>query len=425
MPRAADNSSDSTGEDPAMRSEGRADVAVIVPAAGKGTRFGAARGGTARNKVLEPLAGRPILRRTLEALALCPDVAEIIVPASPGDREEAEAACRDLPRPCRLVPGGETRQQSVRNALDTVRHPIVAVHDAARPLITAEVFTRCIESVRAHGTGIAALPVSDTLKRQAGCVILETPPREEFWAAQTPQCCRAEDLRAAYETADADGFAATDEASLLEHAGFTVRLALGSARNLKVTAPEDLALAEALVREGEGHPGGERRETTEGKAVVVPRIGYGYDVHRFAEGRPMILGGVDFGLQYGLLGHSDADALLHAVMDALLGAAGMPDIGHLFPNTDERWRGASSLDLLAEVVSRVRAGGHAIGNVDTTVIAERPKIAPHVPAMRANIARACGIPVERVGLKATTHEGLGSLGAGEGLAAHAVCILFG
>lgn len=387
-----------------------ADVSVIVPAAGQGARFGASR-----NKVLQVLGGRSILRRALEAVAACQGVAEIIVPCAEGDEEEISRACLTVNLPCLTVRGGAIRQDSVRAALNQAQHPIVAVHDAARPLLAPEVFARCIESVRAHGTGIAAVPVTDTLKRQEGQVVTETPPREEFWAAQTPQCCRTEMLRRAYTVADADGFIATDEAALLEHAGFSVRLALGSRRNIKITEPEDLDLAHAILA---GGTGGER------DACLMVRVGYGYDVHRFREGRPMVLGGEAFDTGYGLDGHSDADALLHAVMDALLGAAGMPDIGVLFPNTDARWLDACSLDLLAEVARRVRAAGFRVGNVDVTVIAERPKIAPRADAMRRNIARACGVEAGRVGIKATTHESLGALGKGEGLAAHAVCLLF-
>lgn len=385
------------------------DAVAIVPAAGRGTRFGAGR-----NKVLEPLLGRPILRRTLEALAAAPEIAEIIVAVSAEDEGEIRALCDGLARPFRIVRGGATRQESVRNALESVRHRLVAVHDAARPLITRDAVARGLASARAHGSGIVAMPVADTLKRQSDGVVLETVPREEFWGAQTPQCCRAEDLRAAYEAADRSGFQATDEASLLEHAGFPVRLVPGSAQNLKITTREDLHTAEAILR---------ARQADEGAAMTIPRIGFGYDIHRIAEGRPMILGGVDFGLDYGLDGHSDADSLLHAVMDALLGAAGLPDIGNLFPNTDERWRGANSLHLLEEVAQRIRAAGYTIGNIDATVIAERPKIAPHAAAMRANIAKACGISEDSVGLKATTNEGLGALGAGEGVAAHAVCLV--
>lgn len=382
------------------------DVTAIVPAAGRGTRFGAPR-----NKVLEPLLGRPILRWTLESLAGSAVTSRIILAVSGCDRAEIEEICKGLDVPVDFAPGGDSRQDSVRNALALVETPIVAVHDAARPLVSQDVVTRCIASVREHGTGIAAIPVSDTLKRADGGVALETVDRDGLWATQTPQCCRTDDLLQAYNLADATGLQFTDEAALLQNAGIAVHLVEASPRNLKITTSGDLELAEAILR-----PRG-------GESMPLPRIGYGYDIHRFQDGRKMILGGVDFGLPYGLLGHSDADAVLHALMDALLGAAGMPDIGHLFPNTDEAWRAASSMDLLAEVVYQISSAGYAVGNADITVIAERPKIAPRIAEMKSNIAGALGIREDAVGVKATTAEGLGDLGAGEGLSAHAVVVL--
>ncbi|HEY3266239.1 MAG TPA: 2-C-methyl-D-erythritol 4-phosphate cytidylyltransferase [Armatimonadota bacterium] len=382
------------------------DVTAIVPAAGRGTRFGAAR-----NKALAPLLGRPILRWTLDALAASSHIHRLVVAVSEEDEAEISELCNGLPLPWLLVRGGAARQDSVERALEAVETPIVAVHDAARPLVTPDIVARCIESVRSCGTGLAAIPVADTLKRESAGDSRETVAREGLWAAQTPQCFTADLLRRGF--AASRGLSVTDDASVVEALGHPVRLVLGSAHNIKITTPEDLALAEAILR---ARGGQEAR-------VTVPRIGYGYDVHRFQNGRRMVLGGVDFGLEYGLLGHSDADAVLHAVMDALLGAAGMPDIGHLFPNTDERWRGASSMDLLRDVADRIRAAGYAPGNVDITVIAERPKIGPHAAEMKANIAAALNLDPSAVGLKATTAEGLGDLGEGLGLAAHAVCLL--
>jgi len=379
---------------------------AVVAAAGVGARFGAPR-----NKLLAPLLGRPVLRWTLEALASSGAFERIVMAVSARDRDEARRLADGLSVPVELVEGGAFRAASVRNALARVETPLVAVHDGARPLVTADIIARCLESAAECGTGIAAVPVRDTLKSAGdGRAAVRTVPRDGLWAAQTPQCAGTAALRAAYEVPGWER-EVTDESGLLERAGAAVRLVPGSHENIKITTPEDLALATAILRAREEIP------------LSVPRIGFGYDVHRFAPGRSMILGGVDFGLDYGLDGHSDADTLLHAVMDALLGAAGLPDIGHLFPNTDEAYRGASSMDLLAEVARRIRATGYTVGNVDATVIAERPKIAPYVPAMKASIARVLGIPETAIGLKATTNETLGSLGAGEGLAAHAVCLL--
>lgn len=385
-------------------------LTAIVPAAGRGTRFGAAR-----NKVLEPLLGRPVLRWTLEALDACPDVDAIVVAASADDFTLVRDMCGTLSTPCQVTTGGDTRQNSVRNALAEVDSEFVAVHDAARPLLRSDVIGRCVDTLRRYGTAVAAVPVADTLKSAPDGVVVRTVERSGLWAAQTPQCARTDLLRAAYDTADRENFAGTDEASLLEHAGYRVHLVPGSTSNFKITTPEDMLMAETVLS-GLGQ--------AENPEPPPQRVGFGYDIHRIAASRPMILGGVDFHLDYGLLGHSDADALTHAVMDALLGAAGLPDIGHLFPNTDERWRDARSVDLLQEVARRVRDAGYRVGNVDATVIAERPKIAPHVEEMRANLASAMNIHTSAVGLKATTAEGLGSLGAGQGVAAHAVCILF-
>jgi 2-C-methyl-D-erythritol 4-phosphate cytidylyltransferase/2-C-methyl-D-erythritol 2,4-cyclodiphosphate synthase len=382
---------------------------AVVAAAGMGERFGASR-----KKHLAPLLGRPILRWTLEALSGSGAFEKIVIAVSARDRDEVRALCDGLSTPVERVEGGDFRAASVLNALARVETPLVAGHAGARPLVTRDLITRCLESAGEWGTGIAAVPVRETLKSVGnGRSAVKTISRDGLWAAQTPQCCRTSDLLAAY---DVDGWerAVTDESGLLERAGVAVRLVPGSVQNIKITTPDDLAPAEAILR---------ARRQENPTTVSIPRIGFGYDVHRFADGRPMILGGVDFGLGYGLVGHSDADALLHAVMDALLGAAGLPDIGHLFPNTDAAWLDANSMDLLAEVVRRVRAEGYTVGNVDATIIAERPKIAPRVDAMKANIARILEVPVTAVGLKATTNESLGSLGAGEGLAAHAVCLL--
>lgn len=378
-------------------------AAGIVAAAGRGTRFGAER-----NKVFLPLLGVPLLQRSLLALAASGGIDRIVVAVAPGEEHEAAALTPSVPVPCLLVPGGATRQQSVRNALSLVKEEFVAVHDAARPLVSPDTILRCLDSAACHGTGIAAYRVADSLKRAQHGKVVASVPRDGIWATQTPQCARTDWLLEAYETAGADGFQATDEAALLEHAGFEVRLVEAEKHNVKVTTPEDLHLAETLLRS---------------RAVSAPRVGCGYDIHRFASGRRMVLGGVDFGLDYGPDGHSDADVVLHAVMDALLGAAGLPDIGTLFPNTDERWKGADSARLLADVRGRVRAAGFVVGNVDITVIAERPRLAAHVPAMRSRIAALLEVADDAVAVKATTAEGLGDLGRGDGLAAHAVCLL--
>jgi 2-C-methyl-D-erythritol 4-phosphate cytidylyltransferase/2-C-methyl-D-erythritol 2,4-cyclodiphosphate synthase len=236
-------------------------------------------------------------------------------------------------------------------------------------------------------------------------VVVETLPRETIYLAQTPQAFRPGVLADALAlTADA-----TDEAALAERAGHPVRIVEGEPTNIKITTPDDLALASVVAR---GH-----------RPARTGRAGVGYDLHRLVGGRPLILGGVTIPFDRGLLGHSDADAVCHAVTDAVLGAAGAGDIGRHFPDTDPRWSGASSIELLRQAASLVRDLGFEVGNIDATVIAERPRLAPHLPAMCANVAAALGIDADRVSIKGKTNEGVGALGRGEAIAVHAVALV--
>jgi len=311
-----------------------------------------------------------------------------------------------------VVAGGATRQESVRQGLAAVPPgtELVAVHDAARPLVTPELITACIEAASEHGAAIAAVPVKDTLKREApGQMIAATVERADLWQAQTPQVARRELLVAAYAAAKRDQFCGTDEASLLERLGHQVALVAGSETNLKITRPEDRTIAEALLMQTPPAPSF--------------RIGHGYDAHRLVEGRALTLGGVTIPHRLGLLGHSDADVLTHALCDAILGALGAGDIGRHFPDSDPRYRGIASLKLLAHVIDLMHAKGLDLANADVTVIAQQPKLAPHLPAMQANLAAACRVVIEAINLKATTTEGMGFAGREEGIAAHAVVLL--
>ena len=263
------------------------------------------------------------------------------------------------------------------------------------------------------GAAIAALPATDTVKRgDAERVIVDTLPRGEIFLAQTPQAFRVGVLRDALALASA--FAdATDEAALAERAGHRVRLIDGDSRNMKITDADDLAMAEHLI----GSPAMSRAEGT------ALRIGNGYDLHRLAAGRRLILGGVVIPFEKGLEGHSDADAVCHAVTDAILGGAGAGDIGRHFPDTDAAWKDADSLALLARAAKIIVAAGFAVVNVDVVVIAQRPRLVPYVDAMRANLARAMGLAADRVSVKGKTNEGVGSIGAGESIAVHAVALV--
>ena len=315
---------------------------------------------------------------------------------------------RGSSKPIQIVSGGERRQDSVGHAFAAVadRADIVAVHDAARPLVTDAVIRRTIEAAADHGAAIAAIRARDTVKRSDdNATIVETLRREEIYLAQTPQAFRTSVLREALALADD----ATDEAALAERAGHKVRLVEGDPRNLKVTTPEDFAMAEHLLR-----------PEAPGAAL---RIGNGYDLHRLVAGRPLVLGGVTIPFEKGLQGHSDADAVCHAVTDAILGAAGAGDIGRHFPDTDAAWKDANSVELLRRAAGLVHETGYSVVNVDVVVIAQRPKIGPHVDGIRRNLAGALSCDASQISVKGKTNEGVDSVGAGESIAVHAVALL--
>jgi 2-C-methyl-D-erythritol 4-phosphate cytidylyltransferase/2-C-methyl-D-erythritol 2,4-cyclodiphosphate synthase len=311
----------------------------------------------------------------------------------------------------KVVAGGATRQESVWAGLCEVSAGMdcVLIHDAARPLVSPRLIESCGAAAASHGAAIAALPVSDSLKRSVGDVIAASVDRSGLWTAQTPQAFRLSVITEAYTRARRDGVVATDDAALVEATGRPVRLVMGSPRNIKITYPADLALAESLVRAELG--------------AVGMRCGIGYDVHRLVAGRRLMLGGVEFPGARGLAGHSDADVLAHAICDALLGAAGLGDIGRHFPDTDPRYAGADSIELLRRVREMTAAAGFGVVNVDAVVIAEEPRIAGDVARMQQRIGEALGIPPDRVSVKGKTAEGLGSIGAGEGIASHAICTI--
>lgn len=383
-------------------------IAAVVVAAGRGTRFGQS------DKVLVPLVGRPMLLWSLAALERTDAVGSVVIVAAPHNRDIIDRLVRGeaFAKVRLIVEGGERRQDSVAAGISSLppETEVVLIHDAARPLAEPELFTRCALAASDSGAAIAATPVADTLKRVAADAVVETVDRTGLWSAQTPQAFRVDILRRAM-AANANQ-PVTDEARLCETAGIPVAIVPASQSNLKVTHPEDVAVAEALLCA--------RRTTV---PTGPARTGIGYDAHRFAANRRLVLGGVAIDHDRGLAGHSDADVLLHAVADALLGAAALGDIGQHFPPTDERFRDADSQELLREVVRLVRAAGWAPSNVDATLIAEAPRIAPHVPLMRERIAAALGIATDAVGVKATTNEGMGAIGRGEGVAVLATATL--
>lgn len=383
---------------------------AVIVAAGNSTRMG----GT-KSKVLELLCGKPVLHYSLLAFCTCEEISEIVVVCRNEDMTGFQAvvdqfSARHPGAPkLSLVPGGATRQDSVFLGVRALSEeiPYVVIHDGARPLVSREVISAVCNDAVEFGAATAAVPSVDTCKLGVDFVE-ETPPREKLYAVQTPQAFDRDLYLYALEKVEQDGKTYTDDCQLIEAAGGRVRLSKGDSKNRKLTTPEDLLIVEALLQ------GGNRRM----------RVGYGYDVHRLVEGRRLILGGVDIPFEKGLLGHSDADVLTHAVADALLGAAALGDIGQHFPDNDPRYTGADSLKLLSEVCVMLRERGFEIGNIDGTVIAQRPKLAPCILQMRENLAAACGVSVEQVSVKATTEEKLGFTGAGEGIAASAVCCCY-
>jgi 2-C-methyl-D-erythritol 4-phosphate cytidylyltransferase/2-C-methyl-D-erythritol 2,4-cyclodiphosphate synthase len=321
----------------------------------------------------------------------------------PEDRESYEAATAglDLLPP---APGGATRQDSVRLGLESLRQAApdaVAIHDAARPFLSHDLIDRLLIKLPSHSGAIAALPVTDTLKktRESGDVI-GTVPRTRLWRAQTPQVFRFHEILDAHEKALTAGADFTDDAAVAENAGLNVTIVEGSPENVKITTPEDMARAERWLAGG-----------------LETRVGQGFDVHRLGPGDHVMLCGVRIPHTQGLLGHSDADVALHAITDALLGAIGEGDIGSHFPPSDPKWLGADSALFLSHAVGLLRQRGGGLSNIDTTLICEAPKIAPYRPAMIARVAQIAEVPESQVSVKATTTERLGFAGRGEGIAA--------
>lgn len=376
---------------------------AIVLAGGSGSRMGAQR-----NKVLLKLAGKPVIVRAVEAFTNLVD--GVILVSREEDIPDMRAAMAAANLPVTIVAGGDSRQSSVWNGLcalpESCTH--VLIHDGARCLVDEGTIRRCMASVENHGTGVAAIPAIDTIKQvDADEIVTATPDRSQLRAVQTPQGFTVELIRRAHMSAQQAGFLGTDDASLVERLGHPVRLTEGNRRNIKLTTPEDLIMAETFL----------------GRNFPALRVGQGYDVHRLVEGRDLILCGVNIPHTLGLLGHSDADVAVHALMDAMLGAMALGDIGKHFPDTDERYRGISSMKLLEHVVALLKERHARVTNCDVTIVAQKPKLLPHIPQMQANIASALELPLDRVNIKATTTERLAFEGREEGISAQAICMV--
>ncbi len=381
-------------------------TAALIVAAGRGQRFTGSL-----PKQYADLAGRPVLRHSLETFAYHPRVQDLRVVIHPDDLPLYRAASKGL-EVGKHVAGGDSRQDSVRRGLESLAEDapdLILIHDAARPLLAPEVIDNVLDALEIHSGAIPALPVVDTLKRGHDGLITDTAARQDLWRAQTPQGFHVTDILRAHAAARTSGEALTDDAAVAEAAGLGVALVPGNRENIKVTTQEDLETAELWLAGRAAD-----RET---------RVGQGFDVHRFGPGSAVILCGVKIPHSAGLKGHSDADVALHAITDALLGGLGAGDIGSHFPPSDPRWRNADSTIFLRHAVELVQRSGGQIRHVDLTLICEGPKIGAHRDAMRARLGELLGLPQTRVSVKATTTERLGFTGRGEGIAAQAIATL--
>ena len=374
-------------------------IGVISPAAGKGRRMG----GTTPKQYMD-VDGEPMIVKTFKCFADLNIIDEILIVTEETQIEN----CRNilasnlsegqLNKLAGLVPGGAERQESIYKALDFLQkrpHPdYLLIHDAARPFVTKEIIENTVAETVNHGGAVVCVKPKDTIRTAD-----ETLDRDKLMIVQTPQGFEFNLICKAHEKAHQENFLGTDDAGLYERLGKKLAFVEGSYENIKITTPEDLPMDMDI------------------------RVGNGYDVHKLVEGRKCIIGGVDIPYKMGLLGHSDADVLAHAITDAILGAANLGDIGKLFPDTDAAYEGADSMVLLSKVGDLIVEKGYKVGNIDATVICERPKIGPHREQMAENIAAALNIASDRVSVKATTTEKLGFTGRKEGIAAMATVLI--
>ena len=377
---------------------------VIMLAGGKGERMG-----SPVNKVLIPVCGKPVIIRSL--FAFVPYADEFIIAARPDDQPVilAELEKSGLSFPFRFAEAGRTRQGSVLNALRAISadpQDIILIHDAARCLVSSSLIERIILSVRENGTGIPGIPASSTFKTvSSDSFVVNTPERASLFEIQTPQGFTAETIIPASVRAAEEGIDCTDDAGICEYYHIPVKVVPGDSSNIKLTEPRDLFRARNIL-EGD---------------VNSMRIGMGYDVHRLVAGRKLVLCGEEIPYEFGLLGHSDADVALHALMDAMLGACSLGDIGKHFPDTDDCFTGISSITLLKETSRILNENGYTLYNADITIAAQKPKLLPYIPHMKKNIADALELPQDRISVKATTTENLGFEGRMEGISSYAVC----
>lgn len=368
---------------------------VILACGGKSLRMG-------ENKLLIDCGGIPLIKRTCLSFRGIEEIKRLIIAVPEGDIPFYDELMSDIGISYLLVAGGKTRQESIHNAVLMAKEDIIIIHDGARPFLSRELILRSLEDAYRYGSSVACVPAKDTI-RYCDSESSYCPKRENLYTVQTPQSfSRRLYLYAAGMVEESF----TDDAQLLDSIGIKPHLTKGEYSNIKITTPEDLMYLKNYSQE-------------------ELRVGHGYDVHRLVKGRELILGGVKIPYEKGLLGHSDADVLLHALMDALLGAAALGDIGKHFPDSDPSYSGISSMTLLEKVYDLLALAGYKPSNADITVIAQEPKLAGYIQKMRDNISLALGLDRDRISIKATTEEGLGFTGNKEGIAAHAVVTIKG
>ncbi len=379
-------------------------VAIIV-GGGSGERFG-----SGVPKQFFPVAGKMVIEYSLAAFAAAPSIESIVAvvpPSLPGSVLDTIFSYRKVSA---VVPGGKTRHLSVLSGLEAVKETpaVILVHDAVRPLIDVETIEELVSAAKEKGAVIPAIPVSDSLKHSAdGKKVEKTVQRNHHFRAQTPQAFRADILRESARNAKERGLDCTDEAQMVELAGYPVFLLRGGEKNVKITSPHDMTVVKSLL----------------GTYTGEFRVGLGYDAHRLVKGRELYLGGIKIDWESGLLGHSDGDCALHAIADAILGASGLGDIGYYFPPDDESIRGIASTEILSKVARMIEGRGERIVNIDCVIICQRPRIADYAERMVASISRVLGIEGAAVSVKGKTTEGMGFEGSGEGISSIAVALV--
>ena len=383
-------------------------ISCIVLAAGAGRRMA-----YKENKIFIPLGQYSIIQRTLQNVAKLNDLKEIILVVAEGEQGYMAEHIKpiEFTVPIHIVLGGAERQDSVACGLKSVADTsnIVLVHDGARPLASTELFDAVVSAAVEHGAATVGVSATDTIKRvDTKHTVIETLKRSELYQIQTPQGFQKKLFKEAHQKAYDEKYLGTDDVSLVEYLGKPVHIVEGDYCNIKVTTPNDIAVAKRYLG-------------IEDKRM---RVGFGYDIHQLKAGRPCILGGVHIESELGPDGHSDADVLIHALMDAMLGAAGLRDIGYYFPPEDDQYKGISSMLLLEKVNFLLKERGLEAYNIDIMVISETPKLKPHIDMMKANLQSILEIPLERISIKATTNEMLGAIGRREGIAAQAVVSVY-